>query len=457
MTLFDSTCIIVGIILGIGVYRSSPDVARDAGTFGWLMAVWLAGGVLSLIGSLCYAELATAYPEEGGDYVYLRRAFGRLPAFLFAWSQFWIVRPGSIGAMAYIFAQYANELWPQASGQWEGGVLIAYAVLPVVLLTAINVVGVREGKWTQNVLTTVKIAGPVALAAAGLLFPAAGAAAAVPAAPSAPGGHADFYMAMILVLWTYGGWNEMAYVAAEVRRPEKNIVRALVLGTAAITVIYLLLNFVFVYALGFEGMGRSKAVAADVLQLALGIRGARVISLMICISALGAINGLIFTGARIFYATGKDHALFARLGQWHPRRGTPLRSLVWQAAIVLALIVGFGLWTGGKKGGFQSMIEFTSPIFWAFFLLVGFSLFVLRWREPGTPRPYRVPWYPVPPVLFCLSSLFMLYACLRYALEAGSTEPVWAVVLMSAGILVSFFDRRRASSDPPAPAPFSGP
>ena len=298
--------------MGVGIYRSSPDVAGDVGAIGWLMAVWFAGGVLSLIGALCYAELATAYPEEGGDYVYLRRAFGRRPAFLFAWSQLWVVRPGSIGAMAYIFAQYANELWPRATGEGEAAVLMAYAVLPVVILTAINLVGVREGKWTQNLLTIIKIAGPVAIAAAGLLFPSAAAAGRTAAAGGSS--QTNFYMAMILVLWTYGGWNEMAYVAAEVRRPEKNIVRALVLGTLAVTAIYLLLNLVFVYALGFEGMCRSKAVAADVVQLALGPWGAWAISLLICISSLGAINGMIFTGTRIYYAMGKDHAVFAPWG-----------------------------------------------------------------------------------------------------------------------------------------------
>ena len=159
LTLFDSTCIIVGIIIGAAIYCSSPNVARLAPSATWLIGLWLLGGALSLIGALCYAELATAYPKEGGDYVYLTRAFGRAVGFLFAWCQLWIVRPGSIGAMAYAFAEYANRIWPRAEGGAATYVLVAYAAGSIVVLTGVNMVGVREGKWTQNVLTTAKVLG----------------------------------------------------------------------------------------------------------------------------------------------------------------------------------------------------------------------------------------------------------------------------------------------------------
>ncbi|MEN6458693.1 MAG: amino acid permease [Thermoguttaceae bacterium] len=447
LTLYDSTCIIVGIILGAGVYRSSPDIAGGVPSVGWLVVLWLAGGLLSLLGALCYAELATAYPEEGGDYVYLRRAFGPRTAFLFAWSQLWIVRPGSIGAMAYIFAQYANELWPLASIAWQPTALIAYAAAPVVLLTLVNIVGVREGKWTQNVLTTIKIAGPVAIAAAGLLCPPSRQVSG-PSMP--PGGNFHgLYYAAIALLWTYGGWNEMAYVAAEVRHPEKNILRALVLGTVAVTGIYVLLNLVFVRAVGFQAMCSSRAVAADVLRATIGPWGGRLISILICISALGAINGLIFTGGRLCYALGRDYPSLRGLGRWDRRLGTPAWSLLLQGVIVLTIVVGLGWWTGGRKDGFQSMVEFTSPIFWAFFLLVGLSLFALRRREPATPRPFRVPWYPAVPAVFCLSSLFMLYASVRLAWEHAGYESVWAVVLMVAGIAASLLPSGSGHSDSP--------
>lgn len=169
LSLFDSTCIIVGIIIAAGIYRSSPDVARLTPNAMWLLGLWLLGGALSLIGALCYAELATAYPQEGGDYVYLTRAFGRRMGFLFAWSQLWIVRPGSIGAMAYAFAEYANRIWPRAEGGRAAYVLVLYAAASIVVLTAVNLLGVREGKWTQNVLTAAKVAGLTAIVAVGFL------------------------------------------------------------------------------------------------------------------------------------------------------------------------------------------------------------------------------------------------------------------------------------------------
>jgi APA family basic amino acid/polyamine antiporter len=497
LTLFDSTCIIVGIIIGAGIYETTPLVASNVAGAGWLIGVWVLGGLLSLLGALCYAELATAYPKEGGDYVYLTRAFGRAPGFLFAWSQLWVVRPGSIGAMAYVFARYANQLWPlgnvltrwcetwysrlaEVPKSWPspetvGGslALMVYAAAAVTVLSAINILGVRESKWTQNLLTTAKVLGLVAIFVAGLWFaapavppgsaPNAAAAAGAEAAgaPDAAVKPAEeppeqsgfdwsaFGLAMIFVLFTYGGWNEMAYVGAEVRNPTKNILRALVLGTVAVTVIYVLTTCAFLRALGFEGVAKSNAVAADVLHQGLeairpglGQWAARAISLLICISALGAVNGMIFTGARIYYAMGTDHGLYAWLGRWSERFGTPVWSLVIQALLTLALVVAFG-WLaaiGRAQGGFQSMVIFTTPVFWLFLVMVGISLAELRHREPDTPRPYRVLAYPIVPILFCFSSLFMLYSSLTYAVEHRSWEAFWSVLILLVGVAMCFYD-----------------
>jgi len=440
LTLFDSACIIVGIIIGSGIYETTPLIAQNVPGVGWLLAVWLLGGLLSLVGGLCYAELATAYPKEGGDYVYLTRAFGRMPGFLFAWSQLWVVRPGSIGAMAYVFGRYANQLWPLGGAESDHLARMAYAAAAVTLLSAVNVLGVREGKWTQNLLTTIKVVGLLVVCVAGFWFGSTD-PLRPPVAAEGPG-TAGLALAMILVLYTYGGWNEMAYVGAEVCRPEKNILRALLLGIVGVTAIYLAVTGAFLWALGFSGTAASGAVAADVLRQAVGPWGARLISLLICLSALGAINGQIFTGARIYYAMGTEHRLFARLGQWNRWFGTPAWSLAMQAGITLALVIGFGLWA---EGAFQAMVEFTTPIFWGFFLLVGVSLFVLRRREPDVPRPYRVPLYPLTPAVFCLSSLTMLYASIRYAIEQSSFEAAWAVGLLLIGAVFALFDRRSDS------------
>jgi basic amino acid/polyamine antiporter, APA family len=437
LTLFDSTCIIVGIIIGAGIYRSSPEVARLAPSTTWLIGLWLTGGAFSLIGALCYAELATTYPQEGGDYVYLTRALGRSAGFLFAWCQLWIVRPGSIGAMAYVFAEYANRIWPRADGGSVACVLVAYAAGSIVVLTVVNILGVREGKWTQNALTTAKVLGLAAIVAVG--FACAAPAADTPAAvPSSSGlSMANIGLAMIFVLFTYGGWNEMAYVGAEVKEPQKNILRALLIGTLAVTAIYVLINLAFLHALGFQCV-QSATVATDVLELGIGSWAGRVVSVLICISTLGAINGQIFTGARIYYAMGSEHRLYAWLGRWNARRGTPVCSLLIQGAITVALAIWFGL---GQEG-FESMVKFTTPGFWFFLMLVGASVFVLRWREPAVARPYRVPGYPVTPAVFCLCCAWMVYASLAYAVQNRSWEALWSIAILLVGVAMSFYKPR---------------
>ncbi|MFW6125024.1 MAG: APC family permease [Pirellulales bacterium] len=450
LTLLDSTSIIVGVIIGAGIYESSPLIAANVTSASWLLGVWLVGGLISLIGALCYAELATAYPHAGGDYVYLTRALGRSPGFLFAWAHLWVDAPGSTGALAFVFARYANQLWPIETGAGEAAALTIYAAAAVAVLSTINILGVREGKWTQNALTGVKVLGLAAVIVVGLLYSVEDsgtqteasldqrAAATEPQAkPIAPA--PSLGLALILVLFTYGGWKEMAYVAAEVRRPRKNILRALVLGTVSVTAIYLLFNLSLLGALGLGGMARSDAVAADVLSLAAGERGARLISLLICVSALGAMNGQIFAGARVYYAMGREHRLWHWLGRWHPRLGTPAAALALQGLITLGLVFAFGLLT---SGGFQSMVEYTAPIYWMFFVLVGISLFVLRRREPDRPRPYRVWLYPITPLVFLASGLLLLYASLDYALRNASYEPLWAVALLAVGVIFSAVDRQ---------------
>lgn len=441
LTLFDSTCIIVGIILGSGVYRASPAVAGLAPNVVWLIGLWLLGGLLSLVGAACYAELATAYPKEGGDYVYLTRAFGRRVGFLFAWCQLWIVRPGSIGAMAFLFAEYADQIFGHPQGTSSRYALVAYAAGSIVTLTAINMLGVREGKWTQNVLTVAKLLGIGAIVVVGFAHPASATAPAKPITPSELS-LSNFGLAMVFVLFAYGGWNEMAFVSAEVKNPRKNILRALLIGTLAVTAIYLLVNLAFVCSVGFAG-ARNATVAADVLGLGLGRRAGQAMCVLICISALGAINGQIFTGSRIYYAMGNDHRLYAWLGRWNVRRGGPICSLLIQGLITLALSVWFGL----TQNGFESMVIFTTPGFWFFMALVAVSVVLLRQRDPQIERPYRVPGYPITPAIFFLCCAFMVYSSVAFALENRSWEAIWSISILFVGVAMSFW-----KSDAPSPA-----
>ncbi len=415
LSLFDSICIIVGIVIGAGIYEITPTVASCMGGWGGILGIWLAGGFLALTGALCYAELATAYPHDGGDYVYQSRAYGSCVGYLFGWSQLVIIRPGDIALMAFVFARYAVTLY----APWEFMVPL-YATLVVVVLTLINILGVKQGKWTQNLLTVIKAVGILAIVAAGFLAPPPkfmpGTASEI-----TPEG---FKLALILVLFAFGGWNEMAYVAAEVRHPKRNIVRALVVGTVVVIFIYTLVNGAFLHALGQTAMSSSKAIAVDTFALVAPGAASKIISIIICISALGAVNGLIFTGSRISYALGAEHRSFHFLGKWSERFGTPAKSLVFQGAISLAILF--------FAGSFIDAILYTAPIVWLFFLGTGISVFVLRRREPNIDRPYKISAFPLPALVFCAACIFMCYSSFTYAL---AMKPVGLIVVLC--VLVS--------------------
>jgi basic amino acid/polyamine antiporter, APA family len=405
LSLFDSTCLIVGIIIGAGIYEVVPDVAKGTSYWWAFLGIWAVGGLISLCGALGYAELATTYPKEGGDYVYLSRAYGRWAGFLFGWLQLAVVRPGDIAAMAFIFARYAQTIYdpfPHALVHYWSRLI--YAVAAVAILTGINIIGVPQGKWTQNLLTIAKAVGLLAIVAVALVGPGSPPSSAIP--ESRP-----LSLALIFVLFTFGGWNEMAYVAAEVKNPARNIVRALVLGTAAVTLLYLLVSGAFLYTLGLAGVANSKAVAADTVSTLFPKHGAAFISALICISALGATNGLIFAGARISYAVGADHRIFRALGRWNPKTGTPVRALLLQGLIAVGLIL--------LLGSFVNALLYTAAAVYSFYLATNLAVMVLRFREPDVERPYRVTAYPLPTIVFCAICVFLIQSAVSYQPEVA--------------------------------------
>jgi len=430
LTLFDSTCLVVGIIVGAGIFETAPAVAKAAGSVGGMFALWVVGGLVSLAGALCYAELATAYPREGGDYVYLTRAYGRWAGFLFGWIQLVIVRPGDVALMAFVFARHAMPLFlPGADVKHGAGLaaMLSLACGAVVVLTAINIVGVRQGKWTQNVLTVVKIGGIVAVLAIAACARPGAADVPAPTIADSPGTLLGTVLvlavALIRVLFTYGGWNEMAYVAAEVKRPDRDILRALVLGTVSVTVIYLAVNAAFVHTLGLDGLARSEAIGRDLGDALMPRVGGRLVAALICISALGALNGLIFAGSRISYALGSEHRLFARLGRWNPTTGTPIAALVVQGMLAVAIMVGFG--------SFDRTILYTAAAVYSFYAATSLAVIVLRRREPKVARPYRVTGYPLVPLFFAASCGALIYGALTYKpIEAGISAVIVLVGLL---------------------------
>jgi amino acid transporter len=420
LRVIDVVAIIVGTVVGAGIFRTPSLVAANAPSEAVALGAWAAGGVVSLIGALCYAELAAAYPSPGGDYHYLARAYGMRLAFLFAWARITVIQTGSIALLAFVIGDYASRLAPL--GPFSPAI---YAGLTVALITGVHVVGVRQGRLVQNLLTGVEVAGLLLVIAAGLALGTSSAPTGPAAGAAATQG---FGLMMVFVLLTYGGWNEAAYASAEIRGPRGSIVRALVWGVVAVTALYLLVNAAYLRGLGLAGMAGSKTVAADLMDRAVGAGSAWVVSVLIVVAAATSVNAAVFTGARTAYALGRDFRPLAFLGRWHRRAGTPVNALVVQGAIALALVLLGGL----MREGFETMVEFTAPVFWLFFLLTGVSLFVLRRRDPAGARPFTVPLYPITPLVFCATCAYLLYASLAYS----GTGSVVGVAVVAAGALV---------------------
>lgn len=430
----DAVAMIVGIVVGAGIFRTPGMVAAGAEDSLGVIGLWIAGGVVSLVGALCYAELATTFPDPGGEYHFLTRAFGRNLAFFFAWARLTVIPTGSIALLAFVFGDYAAELLPFGS---DSNAL--YAGVIVLLLTFVNVLGLRFGRTLQNVFTLLVILGLVAMTTVGLALDGA---ATQPArvTSTAPVG---FGLAMVFVLLTYGGWNEAAYLSAEVKGGRKNVAVALVVGVVAVTALYVLINVAYLRALGLEGLRQTETVAADLMRVTTGPVGAAIASALIAAAALTSVNATVVMGSRTGYALGRDFRVFRTLGRWDRRADAPVPALILQGAIALGLVIIGAV----SRRGFETMVEYTAPVFWAFFLLTGIALFVLRVRHPAAPRPFRVPLYPVTPLLFCATSAWLLYSSIAYT-KVGA---VVGVIVLALGAVPLWLERSRKVAWPTRP------
>ena len=427
LSVLAAVMLIVGVVIGAGIFALPALVAANTSSPGQFLLAWVLGGGVSLAGALCYAELATAYPHSGGEHHFLRRAFGGGISFLFAWSRLTVLQTGSIAIQAYIIGDYLARLLPPAP---YVSTLVAAAT--VVLVTGINVAGVRLGRWTLIVLGVATCAGLLLVAAAGLLGPPATPPTSIGAAAGTPA----FGLAMVFVLLAYGGWNEAAYISADVSR--RNMVHALMWGILTIMVIYLLVNVAYLRGLGAAGLAASSAPAADLIERTAGAGLGAFASVAIAVAALSTMNATTITGGRSNFALGRDVAIFAPLGRCDNATQTPRNALLVQGFISLLLVLLGAL----TREGFGALVEYTAPVFWFFFLLVGVSVFVLRSRDRDHPRPFRVPLYPLTPLLFCGFCLYMIRASIAHT---GLGALVGVAVLV-AGLPVLWLARSRAVS-----------
>jgi len=417
----DATALVIGCVIGAGIFRTAASISKYLHEPWLVMAVWVAGGFISFCGALCYAELGAAYPKTGGDYVYIKKAYGPAAGFLFGWTKIFTERVGTIAVLGFVFAEYAASVLRWSSVQTK-----ELAMLGILGLTWANVAGIHVGKGVQNLLTVVKLVALLAIIGVGLSVAPIAAAASRPAVSSLDLSTLQaFGVALVFVLWTYGGWTESAYVAEEIHDPHRNLPWSILLGLSVVTLLYLAVNWVYMQVIPLSEMPGVPLVAAEVMRRALGPAGATVTSLMIASSAFGALNGYILTSGRILMAVGQDHPLFSRLAVLHPVFATPARALAFDAAIAVLLV-----WVGT----FDQIVTYSTVVISVFFAMAALAVIVLRARDPKTPRPYRVWGYPVTPVLFVLA-LGLFVANITWT---QPKEAAFGFLLAGAGLPVYF-------------------
>jgi amino acid transporter len=424
----------VGMVVGAGIFKTSPMVAQALASDHALYLAWAVGGLISFVGALCFAELAAAFPDAGGDYHFLRRAYGHRLGFLFAWSRFAVIHTGSMALLAFVFGDYLAQvvdlspwLGPHANAVLAAGLIVG--------LTALNLLGVQVGLGTQLGLMAVVLGGLLLLGVGAGVQVLAGTPPMTPLAVADPARH-DWGMAMVFVFLAYGGWSDAATLSAEMKDPQRGIVRALLIGLALVMGAYLLANWAYLRVLGLEGLAHSEAPAAALMQACFGRPGELVIVGVVSLTALSVMNAILIAAPRTTYAAARDLAADLHLARWNARRGTPTAAVL-ATSVVALLLVGFGTLT---RGGFSTMVDYLSPVYWFFMTLSALALIVLRRRAPLVARPFKVPFYPAVPLLFAGCSAYLLWSSVVYV-KAGA---VVGVAVLALGGLLSLFFRRAA-------------
>jgi APA family basic amino acid/polyamine antiporter len=445
---WDTTLLTIGSVVGTGIFLTTSDMAKVLPHPGLILLVWLAGGLLTVAGALTYGELGVLFPRAGGIYHYVKEAYGPLWGFLYGWTAFLVIMSGGIAALGVAFGEYLGSFLPFFStrhvllslplGAWtwtvSGGQVAA--ALAILLLTAVNHLGLKEGAWTQNALTVLKIGSIVAFAALGLFAPARVTPDLHGPAGVIPGGLlAAFGVAMIAALWTYDGWYGPTCSAGEMRDPGRSLPRGLILGTAAVTLLYILLNLVYVRALSVPEMAATPRIAETAAAVLFGPGAARLISLAVLISTFGCLSSTILYSSRIYLPMAEDGLFFRSLARVDPRRRTPVASLWAQTAWSLLLTFT------GTYSQLYTYVIFASVVFHA---MTAWAVFVFRRRLPDAPRSYRAWGYPVVPALFILACLLLI----GNTLKESPVESLVGLGLVALGIpAYAMFRRRRPLQD----------
>lgn len=441
--IWSAAAIVVGTVIGSGIFLVPNTMVKNVGSPMMVFAVWIFGGMLSLFGALSYAELAAALPEAGGEYVYLREAYGPFWGFIYGWTQMWVAKSGSIATLATGFFIYLANFRPELEGVWaviplplgeagrpleiRYGQLMAMGVIAVLAL--LNYLGVKVGGNVQVAVTSVKVGLIAAIIVIGL-GSGEGSAANYQTSISAPGGITGFFAALVAALWAYDGWNNVSMVASEVQKPQRNLPLALILGTSAVIVIYLLTNLAYFYVLPASAVASTDRVAGEMMRRILGPRGAGAVSIAAMISIFAALNGSILSGSRVPFAMARDGLFFRGIAHIHPVYRTPSISILvlsaWAALLVLS----------GRYDQLYTYVIFASVILYG---MATAAVIVLRFKRPDMPRPYRTLGYPVVPIVFVLGITCLVLSTLL----KSPRESLMGLGLISLGLPLYFYWRRR--------------
>ena len=439
LKLSHAGAVVVGTIIGSGIFLVPQEMMQAVGSARVVYLAWVVGGLLSFFGALTYAELGAMKPQAGGEYVYVRDAYGPLAAFLYGWTWFLIAKPASIATVTTGLVRtlatfpalsfFARPFFSAGSFAVTWGQLVAIAA--TILITGLNYIGIRRAGDFQFVFTLLKVAIILGIVVVGFSYKGGTWANFATGFAGAKGGLAGFFAALVAALWAYDGWNDLTMVAGEIRNPQRNIPLALIWGVATVGGLYILVNAAVQYAMPAAAVAAAARPAADTVALVFGGRGAALVSIGIAISMLVTLNGTTMSGARVPYAVARDGYFFKALAEVHPRFHTPSVALVVQAILSIVLLLG-----GGNFRQFFSLAIFAE---WLFYMIAGSTIFVFRRRDPNADRPYRVLGYPVIPALFIAASSVLLYFTftnnLRYSAEGC------AAIL--AGVPVFYFFARR--------------
>jgi APA family basic amino acid/polyamine antiporter len=435
----QATAVVVGTVIGSGIFLVPAEMIQAVGSARLVYLAWIVGGLLSLFGAMTYAELGAMRPQAGGEYVYVRDAYGPLPAFLYAWTWFVIAKPGSIATITVglvrilgtfpVFAFFSDGALTWPIGVTYGQLV---AIVATILISLLNYLGVKKAGEFQFIFTLLKVAIILGIVVIGFSYSQGSFHHFGESYPLARGGIAGFMAALVAALWAYDGWNDLAMLSEEVREPAKNLPLALIFGVAGVGVLYMLVNAAVQYVSPVASIAGSQRPASDAIRAVMGPLGAGIVSAGMAISMLVGLNGTIMSGARIPFAVARDKYFFSALAKVHPRFHTPSIAIIVQAILAITLLL--------VGGSFRQLFSITIFSEWLFYMIAGSTIFTFRRREPNAPRPYRVWGYPWVPILFVLASAVLLYFTFT---DNVRNSALGVAVILSGVPFFWFFARQR--------------